>query len=68
MENLEKVAAEISEQTGSKILPVGTDGRGPEQVNDLISRTKEALGGVDILVNNAAGNLLSRAIDLSSNA
>jgi NAD(P)-dependent dehydrogenase (short-subunit alcohol dehydrogenase family) len=42
--------------------------RDPEQVNDLISRTKEALGGVDILVNNAAGNFLARAIDLSPNA
>jgi NAD(P)-dependent dehydrogenase (short-subunit alcohol dehydrogenase family) len=67
-ENLEKVAAEISEQTGGEVLPVGTDVSDPEQVNDMFSHTKEAFGGVDILVNNAAGNFLARAIDLSPNA
>ena len=67
-ENLEQVANEISEQTDGEVLPVGTDVRDPEQVNAMISHTKEAFGGVDILVNNAAGNFLARAIDLSPNA
>ncbi len=67
-ENLEQVAKEISEQTGGEVLPVGTDVRDPEQVHAMISRTKEAFGGVDILINNAAGNFLTRAIDLSPNA
>ncbi len=64
-ENLEQVANEISEQTDGEVLPVGTDVRDPEQVNAMISHTKEAFGGVDILVNNAAGNFLAHAIDLS---
>lgn len=67
-ENLEQVAKEISEQTGGEVLPVGTDVRDPEQVHAMISRTKEAFGGVDILINNAAGNFLTHAIDLSPNA
>lgn len=45
-ENLEQVAKEISEQTGGEVLPVGTDVRDPEQVHAMISRTKEAFGGV----------------------
>ena len=68
VERLEQAADEIS-QGGGEVLPVGeTDVRDPKQVDDMISRTTEAFGGVDILVNNAAGNFLARAIDLSPSA
>ena len=67
-EKLEQAADEIS-QGGGEVLPVGeTDVRDPEQVDAMISRTKEAFDGVDILINNAAGNFLARAIDLSPGA
>jgi NAD(P)-dependent dehydrogenase (short-subunit alcohol dehydrogenase family) len=68
-ETLEQAADEITRESG-EVLPVGeTDVRDPEQVNAMISRTKEHFGGgVDVLVNNAAGNFLGRAIDLSPNA
>ena len=68
-ENLERAATEITEENGGEVLPVGeTDVRNPEQVEAMILRTKEHFGGVDILVNNAAGNFLARSIDLSPNA
>src|ERR687886_2780936 len=68
-ERLEEAATEITQKVGGEVLPLGeTDVRDPEQVNALISRTKERFGSVDILVNNAAGNFLARAVDLSPNA
>ena len=66
---LEEAATEIRQKVAGEVLPLGeTDVRDPEQVSALISRTKERFGSVDILVNNAAGNFLARAVDLSPNA
>ena len=68
-ERLEEAATGITQKVGGEVLPLGeTDVRDPEQVSVLISRTKERFGSVDILVNNAAGNFLARAVDLSPNA
>ena len=69
VERLEETATEITQKVGGEVLPIGeTDVRDPDQVNALISRTKERFGSVNILVNNAAGNFLARAVDLSPNA
>ena len=69
VERLEETATEITQKVGGEVLPIGeTDVRDPDQVDALISRTKERFGSVSILVNNAAGNFLARAVDLSPNA
>jgi NAD(P)-dependent dehydrogenase (short-subunit alcohol dehydrogenase family) len=65
-EHLEEGAAAIA-SGGGEALTVPTDVRVPEQVDRLIDRAVERFGRVDILINNAAGNFICRAEDLSPN-
>ena len=51
--------------TGVDALAVQLDVRNPEQVDEMVLRTVKHFGGLDILVNNAAGNFISRTKDLS---
>jgi len=64
LENLEKAAEEIEER-GGEALAVQTDVREPDQVGNLIAKTKERFGQIDVLVNNAAGNFICPAEELS---
>jgi NAD(P)-dependent dehydrogenase (short-subunit alcohol dehydrogenase family) len=67
--NAERLAAgaAVIAGDGGEALTVPTDVRVPEQVDRLIDRTVERFGRVDILINNAAGNFICRAEDLSPN-
>lgn len=65
-ENLEKGSAELR-HAGLDPLCVQVDVRNPEQVDELVERTIKHFGRIDILVNNAAGNFICRAEDLSPN-
>lgn len=67
LENLEATVREI-EAAGGEALAVQTDVRDPAQVANMVERTKERFGGIDILINNAAGNFIAKAEDLSPNA
>ncbi|MDE6841317.1 MAG: SDR family NAD(P)-dependent oxidoreductase, partial [Oscillospiraceae bacterium] len=49
---LEEVAAQIR-QAGGEVLPVVTDISKPEDAKNLVAKTVEAYGKVDVLVNNA---------------
>jgi len=53
-EALEASAAEIAQASGRRILPVVADTSDGASVEALVAATVEALGGVDILINNAA--------------
>jgi len=64
--NLEKGAAELL-HAGLDPLTVQVDVRNPEQVDELVQRAVKHFGHIDILVNNAAGNFICRAEDLSPN-
>ena len=66
IEHLEPAVAEI-QKTGGEAIAVATDVRDPAQVDRMIAETKAKFGGVDILVNNAAGNFICKAEDLSPN-
>ena len=66
LEHLEPTAAEICKE-GGEAISVVADIRDPAQVDRMIQTTKERFGGVDILVNNAAGTFICKAEDLSPN-
>lgn len=53
-EPLEEAAKEISDKTGRKIVPVRGDTGNNESVREFMRVAANALGGIDILVNNAA--------------
>src|SRR3954451_10594874 len=65
-ENLEHGWHSLRE-SGIDALAVQLDVREPEQVDEMVVRTVKHFGGIDILVNNAAGNFISRAEGLSPN-
>jgi NAD(P)-dependent dehydrogenase (short-subunit alcohol dehydrogenase family) len=65
-ENLERGSAELR-RAGLDPLAVQVDVRNPEQVDELVARTVRHFGHIDILINNAAGNFVCRAEELSPN-
>ena len=68
VEKLEAVKVEMEAQTGGKVLTVGCDVRHYDQVENLVAKSVEAFGKVDVLLNNAAGNFISPTERLSANA
>lgn len=65
---LEETAAELRAETGGTVEPVQADIRDPESVSALLDACAERLGGLDVLVNNAAGNFISPTERLSHRA
>src|SRR4051794_22838919 len=64
--NLESGNADLR-LAGFDSLAVQIDVRKPEQVDEMVHRVVHHYGRIDILVNNAAGNFICRAEDLSPN-
>jgi len=63
-DNVETGAVALREE-GVEVLPLTCDVRDAEQVRGMVADTIEHFGRLDILVNNAAGNFVVRAEDLS---
>ena len=66
LENLQPVVDEIT-AAGGEAMAFAFDVRNYEQVEQLLAKTKERCGRVDILVNNAAGNFYIPAQNLTPN-
>ena len=64
--HLEEGSAELR-RAGYDSLACQVDVRKPEQVDEMVHRAVHHYGHIDILVNNAAGNFISRAEDLTPN-
>jgi NAD(P)-dependent dehydrogenase (short-subunit alcohol dehydrogenase family) len=64
--NLESGSADLR-HAGLDPLAVQVDVRNPEQVDELVERSVRHFGHIDILINNAAGNFVCRAEELSPN-
>ena len=58
---------DLVQQSGGRALAQPTDVRQPDQVDALVAAAVGEFGRVDVLVNNAAGNFVARAEDLSPN-
>jgi len=67
MDRLETAASELEDEFGSPVMPVEVNVREPDSVRGAVTQVAEALGSLDILVNNAAGNFYSPSEDLSPN-
>lgn len=65
-EHLDPAVREI-ESLGAKAIAVPTDVRVADEVEAMVTKTRETFGRIDILVNNAAGNFLCPAENLSPN-
>lgn len=65
-ENLARGQASLA-AAGHQVITVPVDVRIPEQVDAMVDRAVGEFGRVDILINNAAGNFIARAEDLSPN-
>jgi peroxisomal 2,4-dienoyl-CoA reductase len=66
LEHLEPAAAKINE-AGGEALAVAADVRDFAAVEHAVAATVERFGGIDIVVNGAAGNFLCKAEELSPN-
>lgn len=64
-EPLEAVRTEL-EAAGADCLAVPIDVREPEQVDDLVGRTLDRFGSIDVLVNNAGGQFEAPAEEISA--
>ncbi len=65
---LEETAKELMGRHGGKCVPVACDIRVPEAITEMIDKIWSDGGALTGLINNAAGNFISRTEDLSPRA
>lgn len=68
IEKLKNTAQELETNSSGQCIPLQCDVRHYDQVEHMMDQAHEALGNIDVLLNNAAGNFISPTERLSSNA
>lgn len=68
IEVLQETANEMMSQKGGKVVAIACDVRDIDQVEQMWSAAKAALGEIHVVLNNAAGNFISPTERLSTNA
>ncbi|MGB2087945.1 MAG: SDR family oxidoreductase [Psychroflexus salarius] len=68
LDKLKQTASELSANVDAKCIPLQCDVRHYDQVENMLDQAHDALGTIDVLLNNAAGNFISPTERLSSNA
>nr|XP_039266798.1 peroxisomal 2,4-dienoyl-CoA reductase-like isoform X2 [Styela clava] len=68
LEKVEESAKKLENATGRRCLALSVDVRKPEEIEKAVDHILQHYGKINILVNNAAGNFLCPAEDLSYNA
>jgi NAD(P)-dependent dehydrogenase (short-subunit alcohol dehydrogenase family) len=63
VENLERVANEVTQATGRRVIPIEGDVRDADSCRSIVDQTVTALQRVDILVNNAGGSYMFPFLD-----
>lgn len=66
-ERLQQAKEKIMQSATGSVLPIPMDVREIDDVERMVQETVQAFGTIDHLVNNAAGNFVVRAEDLSVN-
>lgn len=66
-QNLDESADDINHATGKEVLAVAADVRKPEEIEAVVAKTADKFGGIDILINGAAGNFPVPAAALTYN-
>ncbi|MFB4169502.1 2,4-dienoyl-CoA reductase [Virgibacillus sp. JSM 102003] len=66
-DRLQATKEELDKNSTGEIYTVSMDVRKPEDVKRMVEKTVEKFGSIDHLVNNAAGNFIAAAEDLSIN-
>lgn len=66
-ERLQSTKDELDKTAEGTLHTISMDVRNPEDVERMVKETVDTFGGIDHLVNNAAGNFIAPAEDLSIN-
>jgi NAD(P)-dependent dehydrogenase (short-subunit alcohol dehydrogenase family) len=67
-ELLRQAAGEMMQAHGGEVLPLAVDVRDPDAVERMVEAAWQHYGGIDALINNAAGNIASPTERLSPRA